>query len=153
MIYVGIDPGKHGGIAAIDEHRQVWFHQATPQDDMELLAIFMRLRSDAGTGIVAVLEYVRSSPQMGVVSAFTFGRGYGALRMALAASRISYEEVTPGKWQTQLGCRSQGNKNVTKARAAALFPEVKVTHAVADALLLAEYGRRTIGGMKDDADF
>jgi hypothetical protein len=39
---------------------------------------------------------------------------------------------------------SAGNKNVTKTRAAQLFPGVKMTHAIADALLIAEYGRRCL---------
>ena len=37
---------------------------------------------------------------------------------------------------------SKGDKNVTKSRAQELFPELKITHAIADALLIAEYGRR-----------
>jgi len=90
----------------------------------------------------AVLELVRSSPQMGVVSAFTFGRGYGGLRMALTAMCVDYTEVTPQKWQKFMGCRTGGDKNVSKDKAIELFPKVKVTHAIADALLLAEYARR-----------
>jgi len=36
-----------------------------------------------------------------------------------------------------------GDKNVSKRRAQELFPEIKITHAIADALLIAEYARRT----------
>jgi hypothetical protein len=39
---------------------------------------------------------------------------------------------------------SKGDKNVTKRRAQQLFPQLKVTHAIADALLIAEYGRRVL---------
>lgn len=91
----------------------------------------------------AVLEFVRSSPQMGVVSAFTFGQGYGGLKMALAACGIPYEEVLPAKWQKALGCRTGGDKNVSKRKAQELYPAIKITHATADALLLATYCRRT----------
>ena len=62
--------------------------------------------------------------------------------MALCAATIPYEEVTPQKWQKALGCRTGGDKNVSKARAQALFPLQNITHAIADALLLAEYCRR-----------
>ena len=79
---------------------------------------------------------------MGVTSSFTFGRGLGRLEALLTAHRIPYEEIAPGKWQRSLGCLTKGDKNVTKARAQQLFPGVKVTHYVADALLIAEYGRR-----------
>jgi hypothetical protein len=79
---------------------------------------------------------------MGVTSAFTFGRGYGSLLMALTAKRVPFDEVPPGTWQKTMGCLSGGDKNVTKRRAQQLFPAVKVTHAVADALLIAEFARR-----------
>jgi hypothetical protein len=39
-------------------------------------------------------------------------------------------------------CRSGGDKKITKAAAQRLFPRMKVTHKNADALLIAEYGRR-----------
>ncbi len=78
----------------------------------------------------------------GVTSMFTFGMGYGGLRMALIAAAIPFVEVTPQSWQKAIGCLTQGDKNVSKAKAQQLFPTVKVTHAVADALLLAEWRRR-----------
>ena len=90
----------------------------------------------------AVLERVSASPQMGVTSAFTFGKGYGGLRMALSAAGIPFDEVTPQRWQKAMQCLTGGNKNISKARAQQLFPSVKVTHYVADALILAEYCRR-----------
>jgi hypothetical protein len=37
---------------------------------------------------------------------------------------------------------SKGDKNVTKRKAQELFPSLKITHATADALLIAEYLRR-----------
>jgi hypothetical protein len=63
----------------------------------------------------AFVEQVHSSPQMGVKSAFTFGQGFGHLEMALTAAGIPFERVRP---------------------------QVKITHAIADSLLIAEYGRR-----------
>lgn len=85
----------------------------------------------------------RDGRKQGVSSAFTFGFGAGVLYGVLSSCRIPYEEVSPIKWQTLLGCRTGGDKNISKAKAQSLFPSVKITHAVADALLLAEYMRRT----------
>jgi len=51
-------------------------------------------------------------------------------------------DVSPVKWQSALSCLTKGKKNVTKARAQQWFPKIKVTHGIADALLIAEYGRR-----------
>jgi hypothetical protein len=36
---------------------------------------------------------------------------------------------------------TKGNKNITKQKAQELFPGIKVTHAIADALLIATYGK------------
>jgi hypothetical protein len=138
MIYIGLDPGKGGGIAAVDDCGGVVGVVPMPETDQDILDSMLPYTV---TDTRACLEFVRSSPQMGVTSAFTFGRGYGGLRMALAALQIPYTEVLPAKWQQALGCRSKGDKNVTKRRAQELFPHVKVTHAVADALLIAEYCR------------
>lgn len=143
--YVGIDPGKGGGIAVLFEDGNVLNTIKMPQTEQDLLDALATLGFGVRSGSAparAVLERVSSSPQMGVVSAFTFGKGYGALRMALAATGIPFDEVTPGKWQQVMGCRTKGDKNVSKRRAQELFPHQKITHAIADALLLAEYCRR-----------
>lgn len=55
---------------------------------------------------------------------------------------IPFDEVAPVKWQTAMQCRTGGDKNISKRRASELFPGVRLTHAIADALLLAEYARR-----------
>jgi len=90
-----------------------------------------------------LIEKVHSSPQMGVTSAFTFGRSFGFVVGLLTAHKIPFEFVTPQKWQKAMGCLTRGDKNVSKAAAQRLFPSVKMTHANADAVLLAEHCRRT----------
>jgi len=147
MIYIGIDPGVSGGIATLRDDGSVIEAFAMPTTERDILDALLPIGGlfvSRGKTITAhaILERVYSSPQMGVASAFTFGKGYGALLMALTATRIPFDQVVPVKWQTVMGCRSRGDKNVTKARAQQLWPDVKITHAIADALLLAEYGRR-----------
>jgi len=90
----------------------------------------------------AYLEQVSAMPGQGVTSCFTFGNGYGHLEMALTAAGIPFERVRPQKWQQAMGCMTAGDKNVSKRKAQELFPSVKITHSTADALLIAEYGRR-----------
>jgi crossover junction endodeoxyribonuclease RuvC len=90
----------------------------------------------------AYIEQVSSSPQMGVVSSFSFGRGYGNLEMALTAAGIPFERVRPQVWQKAMGCMTKGDKNISKAKAQELFPDKKVIHATADALLIALYGTK-----------
>jgi crossover junction endodeoxyribonuclease RuvC len=142
---IGIDPGGSGGIAWYDgERARVVKMPATLQDLLELvdnINIACHMNNSINSRC-AYLEQVHSSPQMGVKSSFTFGNGFGHLEMALTAAGIPFVRVSPQKWQGALGCRTGGDKNVSKARAQELFPDLKPTHATADALLIMEYGRR-----------
>jgi len=142
---IGVDPGANGGIAWITDGKAcVEKMPDTLQDLWELIRdITNHPRSSLdGRKYKAYIEQVSSSPQMGVVSAFSFGRGYGNLEMALTAAGIPFERVRPQVWQKALGCMTKGNKNVSKRRAQELFPDRKITHATADALLIAHYGTR-----------
>lgn len=76
--------------------------------------------------------------------AFTFGHIDGLLRGALYASGINPCSVYPQAWQAAMECPTGGQKNISKARAAGLFPGEKITHTIADSLLIAEYGRRRL---------
>ena len=139
-LYIGIDPGLSGGVAFIPTTGEPWAHKM-PETDRDLIDL---LRDSINLfDARATLEFVSSSPQMGVKSAFTFGEGYGRLQMALTAMGIPYERVRPAVWQKAMGCLTKGDKNVSKRKAQELFPAIKVTHAIADALLIAEYNRRT----------
>lgn len=144
MIFLGIDPGKSGGIAALEALNEAWpfrAHLLSLKDKTERdVADWLHDRGVHRTrDAFAVIEKVASSPQMGVCSAFTFGRSYGFLRGLVIGCHMRMLEVTPQKWQKTLGCMSKGDKNITKAKAQQLYPNEKITHATADALLLATY--------------
>jgi len=138
MTTIGIDPGVNGGIAWIAYGRACAERMPDTLQDLWELVESIRL----GGPCHAFVEQVHSSPQMGVVSSFSFGRGYGNLEMALTAAGIPFERVRPQVWQKAMGCMTRGDKNVSKRRAQELFPSIKITHAIADSLLIAEYGRR-----------
>jgi Holliday junction resolvasome RuvABC endonuclease subunit len=144
MIVIGIDPGKNGAVAWITDGKPcVEKMPDTLQDLWGLIGDICGLTSNHGySPCCAYIEQVHSSPQMGVKSAFTFGNGFGHLEMALTAAGIPFERIRPQVWQKSLGCLTGGDKNVSKRRAQELFPTMKVAHATADALLIAEYGRR-----------
>lgn len=142
-IVIGIDPGASGAICAIYPNgRSCDFVKLSETEADIANQLFMYSEYNELDDGFAYIERVHSSPQMGVTSAFSFGKSYGFLRGLLIALKIPFEEVTPQKWQKAMGCMTKGDKNVSKARAQQLFPQVKVTHAIADALLIAEYGRR-----------
>lgn len=147
MIVVGIDPGASGGIAwlAPGQHAVGALAVKMPETERDTWDVLRSLAVTDQPGIVpvfAIIEAVHSMPKQGVSSSFKFGRSYGFLRGCLIASGIPFEEVTPQRWQKELGCLTKGDKNVSKRRAQQLFPLLKITHATADALLLAEYARR-----------
>jgi Holliday junction resolvasome RuvABC endonuclease subunit len=140
MIWIGIDPGLSGGIAIIhqDLEAMAWKMPPTERDIADLLLSISKMDVH-----LCFIESVHSLPRQGVASTFKFGRSYGFLRGLLVAFKIPFDEVSPLKWQRAMGCLSHGNKNVTKAKAQQLFPQLTVTHAIADALLIAEYCRRS----------
>ena len=153
MMFLGIDPGKSGGIALLRPDGTVALAVPLPETERDLLDLLTDLDRFSGPDdcgpLWAVVERASASPQMGTVSAFTFGRGYGAIFMALTAAAISFDVVGARTWQPVMGVVYPGrakqgarDKNVSKRRAQQLFPWVTVTHAIADALLIAEYCRR-----------
>lgn len=145
--YIGVDPGQNGGIATIDEEGADTVRMPSTDQDIYNLLVELRYLSPY---CHAILEKVHSMPKQGVASSFKFGVNYGIVRMALTAAGIPFEEVTPQRWQKVLGIPHRNKletpsewKNRLKAKAQQLFPSVKITLATADALLLAEYCRRS----------
>lgn len=147
MIYLGIDPGASGAIAAIEKNgdsvtQDFCKLSETPRDVIEWICDTCIV---AGLNeAVARIEKVNAFPGQGVSSSFKFGQSFGWLIGVLDSMRIPYEFVTPQRWQKAMGCLTGGDKNVSKAAAQRLWPQLKITHANADALLIAEYCRRTV---------
>jgi Holliday junction resolvasome RuvABC endonuclease subunit len=139
-LFLGVDPGQSGGLAILDPSGAVVDLSPMPETEHDLSAYVAEF---AGRIRTAAIEQVHSMPKQGVSSSFKFGMSYGGLRMALIAHGVRFEAVTPQAWQKALHCLSGGDKNKTKAKAQELWPAQKITHAIADALLIAEYARRT----------
>lgn len=160
-VCIGIDPGKSGGLVCLfglgvsslipmpDSERDVW-------DWIDISANFSKSEK------FAVIEKVSSSPQMGVVSAFTFGQGYGFLRGCLTAAAIPFEEVRPQVWQKELGLsprkksesQTQWKKRL-RGFAQQLYPSLPIWNepkslerqlAICDALLIAHFCKMKHGG-------
>lgn len=146
--YIGIDPGKNGAVAVIDVDsvtditRSVAVHPLAKMTERDICDLFDKLRT--GLYSRALIERVSAMPGQGVSSTFKFGVSYGFLRACIVGAMIPFEEVSPQQWQRAMGCLSGGDKNVTKQKAQQLFPQIKITHHVADALLIAEHCRRQI---------
>ena len=137
--YMGIDPGYSGAIAVVDEVGSLVDLQRLKDTEHDISSFMLGRQL---TVELAILEKVSAMPRQGVASTFKFGTSYGFCRGLLVCNRVRFEVVPPGTWQRAMGCLTKGDKNVTKAAAQRLFPGEKVVHAVADAMLLAEYARR-----------
>jgi hypothetical protein len=159
VIGLGIDPGKAGGIALVGPDGPIEYCRM-PESDRDMWHV---IREWAEIANFALIERVGAGvfrrpsagssgeqPRQGVKSAFSFGQNYGALRLALCASELPYDDVLPRTWKARMGCLAPSGetftdtqkKRIDKEKAQQLFPCVKVTNAIADALLIAEYARR-----------
>lgn len=143
---LGVDPGVRGGLAILRADGSVAHVLALRPDmgerevvDQVVLAAHLL---DAYGSNVCFFEKVGFKRGDGGKGSFTFGGIAKGLAWALMARGVNPRYVYPAMWQAALGCLTAGNKNVSKAKAQEMFPNEKITHAVADALLIAEYGRR-----------
>jgi hypothetical protein len=160
-LYLGIDPGVSGGLACIDANGKPFEVIKMPDSEADLWRWLLKMGVDSldefgNCQVVAVLERVRASRVMSQSASFTFGEGYGRLRMALIAAEVPFEEVTPNVWQKEIGILQKTgardiaikkDKNISKRKAEELFPSLTGTHWNSDALLLAEYCRRQRVGL------
>jgi hypothetical protein len=137
---IGIDPGATGAAVLMASDGRLIdtckFGDSTPHDIRAALEAHMQF----GENVKAYIENVHSFPKQGVASSFKFGRGFGLLEGILIGLKIPYMFVSPQKWQKAMGCLSRGDKNITKAAAQRRYPAEKITHATADAILIARYG-------------
>jgi len=136
---MGIDPGYSGAISLVDHDGAIIETIRLKETEHDISTFVSGYASDVE---MAILEKVNAMPRQGVSSTFKFGTSYGFCRGLLVCHRIPFSVVPPGTWQRAMGCLTKGDKNVTKAAAQRLWPSEKVVHAVADAMLLAEYARR-----------
>lgn len=145
MIYIGIDPGKKGGIAVMTENKTFVY----PFSEENLFDMMDYVRDKEDELSKCVLEKVGAMPGQGVTSMFNFGQNFGFIQGVLRSYGISYELVTPQKWKKEFSVTKDKNTSIEVAKR--LFPLVnlkatercKKDHdGMAEALLLAEYCRR-----------
>lgn len=156
VAYLGIDPGTNGALVALSTTGEVLYRASMPDTERDLWDWIRGLR---GFAVQAVIEqvggFIKGQDGGGHPGSamFKFGKGYGNLRMGLVAAGIPFEEATPQKWQkiysmSRAKTESKGEwKNRLKAKAQQLFPQEKITLALADAFLIAEFCRRKHEGV------
>ena len=154
MIYIGIDPGKQGGIGI---RRSPDYHVLYTVYDMPVLVngeidgneIYRIVKSNRFGRVFCFVEKAQAMPQQGVVSTFKYGMGYGKILAVLEILKIPYQEISPQKWKKHFNLIKKDKKE-SVAVATKLFPKVefktkrgRLLDGRAEALLIAEFCRRT----------
>lgn len=155
MIVVGIDPGKTGGIGWINgdtlEAGAATF--PTVGKDIDLPGTW-RILQDLEPSLV-IIEKQQVLPKNGSSSNFQLGRRYGELMAFLAALQAPHEAIRPQAWKKEVLAGTAKDKAAAIQYVTSRFPLVslfetpkcrKPHDGMADALCLAEYGRRIIAG-------
>ena len=155
MIFAGLDPGVSGALAVIDDDGQLVTLADLPiirdgklafVDAPALVSLMIEARQGRAARIY--VERVSAMPGQGVASTFSFGVGFGSLLAACRFVAMPLELVTPATWKRALGLSSDKRASLGKARL--LFPTAELHLAKhdgrAEALLIAEYGRRQFTG-------
>lgn len=149
---IGIDPGVKG--------YKGYICGITGSVRVEKLGNPLTLKLPINDDLVIFAEKVQPRPSQSLRGVVTSCVNYGVLKAVLYLTGIEHHWVTPQEWQKELGLnrrwkRPKGmtdeqysswkyreRKKLHKKEAKRLFPALKVTLENADALLIAEYGRR-----------
>lgn len=150
----GIDPMGRGAIAYLggSEPRVIDMpvvHLTRTRLELDIQALWRELLLNEPR--VAFVEKMQPMPKGGLAN-FKLGAYRDALRMAFTGLGVSLIEVPPKEWQWEFGIKN-GKGDDTKAQsylvASRMFPGVElkgprgaILDGRADALLIAEYGRR-----------
>lgn len=140
--FIGVDPGKTGAIAVVSD---IW-EDAEVFDMPETKKGLRRMADKLSeyTQALVVIEDVHAIRGARANSTFEFGRQKGLVEMAFCL--MPNERVYPVTWQKALKCLTGGDKKISYNKAVELFPNTDgITKSNADALLIAEYARRTYG--------
>ena len=148
-IFIGIDPGKNGGVAIINEvpdyEAVISFRCPKPPPEMAY-SLVSTIPADVSYGNVLVtVEHVHAMPKNGVVSMFSFGQNLGQWEGILGAFELNVTYAGPRTWMQHYDCKpgmdKKDRKRYLRGIAETLFPNIKMTFNVSDALLIANYNK------------
>lgn len=155
-IVVGIDPGVHGAVAVLYDNGPAVWNLPTVKDGkrnaIDVYALGTELATLPSDDCHVFCERVWARNNEGRAGAFSFGRAYGTILGLLAALSLPHDLVVPSVWTKYMGVLP--DKDARRAAASRLFPslaadmKLKSDEHKADALLIAEYGRRRLGALR-----
>ena len=142
--YIGIDPGKSGGITMVDGNTFKSYKCPQRTEDMSIL--FSLLIGETSSYDVKVLmERVWARPNNAVRAAFAYGVNYGQWLGIIACHEIPLQTCLPNEWISYYGCSKeleyQERKRWLKEKAKSLYPTLNVTLMTADSILITDYAK------------
>jgi flagellar biosynthesis GTPase FlhF len=147
IIYTGVDPGKSGAIASLDQDGTILkvsrFNQADTEGRIALIIgdHFGELEDCIHA---ATIERVGAMPKQGLSSTFTFGRVYGEAWAGLVLSKARVSSVAPSTWQSDMRLPKKSeysaHKRAIKAEAETRWSQTFTLDQV-DAIWIAEWAR------------
>ena len=147
--FIGIDPGKSGGIAVLTDETAIVHACPRTIEDMATL-IGVCLNDVSAENVRVTVEKVWAFPTDGRRGSFSFGENYGQWQGILASHELDPVYVTPKVWQSQYeikkGLPKPVRKKILKQLAKDKYPDtIGITLKTADALLIALYGQEDLG--------
>jgi hypothetical protein len=144
--YIGIDPGKSGGIAIIDEEGKMTAYKCPSSSEEMALLFQILIGSTPAAEISLLMERVWARPTNAVRAAFSYGVNYGQWLGIAASHEVQMNTSIPVNWIKWVGCPKALKKDVRKRwlkeKARELYPDVnKLTLATSDAILITHYAR------------
>jgi len=157
MIVAGIDVGLKGAVAFVNGKKAKVYPMPTLKltkskkgyDDREVCELLKKWK----VGHVFI-EKVSAMPGQGVTSTFNFGMGFGILIGICSALGLPYTLVRPQTWKKVMCKDMPKSKEASIIAAKRIWPKInllptirsrKESDGMADALCIAEYGRRELG--------
>lgn len=149
-LYLGVDPGLTGALAAVDRQGHVHLLEDLPtvtrgqgrvKRELDPAGLAHLLRPIAGEIRLAVVEQVGSMPGQGVASVFSLGHSAGVIVGVISALGIPLQLVAPSVWKKAYGIGR--DKGLSRTVATRLYPGASLArvkdHNLAEALLLATF--------------
>ena len=148
-IFIGIDPGKNGGVAVLNEipDYEAVIAFRCPKTPREMAYSLMATIPEnvSYENVLVTIEHVHAMPKNGVVSMFSFGQNLGQWEGILGSFEVNVVYTGPRKWMEHYDCKpgmdKRDRKRYLRGLAENLFPNVKMTFNISDALLIANYNK------------
>ena len=148
-IFIGIDPGKNGGVAIINEipNYETVISFRCPKTAVEMAyTLVSAIPEDVSyNDVLVTIEHVHAMPKNGVVSMFSFGQNLGQWEGILGAFELNVTYTGPRTWMKHYDCKpgmdKRERKRYLRGIAENLFPNIKMTFNISDALLIANYNK------------